>query len=312
MNIPGAARWVKDRLAVLSMLATVALLWESAQAAAAVDPQQEAATTRAVEAIRRAAREIVKAHDDVFVSTPDPEIRQTLGQLGATIHELDSSNAMVTGGPLYQVLGTLCQGSHEAAGRAIYWVWTRKNDRSAVQLAPAARSLNYFFAFRAVMALEGDGAFAIDKLLKLEPKASMIRDYCEITRLSNARPAVVVLSSERFSPWIGAVVTGPITWLASSPKREMEVADFAVRDMPPLLTYDVYWMGQVPPFSSWTFANQDMAAYEEAVRGGKSADSLVLVDRGAKLGPAAMRFLKDCPVDEAPIQSSQFRQMCFK
>ncbi len=92
----------------------------------------------------------------------------------------------------------------------------------------------------------------------------------------------------------------------------MTESEFAVQDMPPLLTYDVYWMGQVPMVPRWTFENQDMAAYERAFQIGKAYDGVVLVDQKASLGDTALRFLRKCRPDETWIESSLFQQMCFQ
>jgi hypothetical protein len=136
--------------------------------------------------------------------------------------------------------------------------------------------------------------------------------YCEALRVAGDAPVIVILDAGRFSPWIGSVVTGPITWLASGPERKMSTSDFAVNGMPPLVTYDVYWMGQLQGVPSWTFSNQDMAAYEQVVQAGSANGSVVLVDQDARLGATALRYLRDCRPEETSLRSSLFHQMCFQ
>jgi hypothetical protein len=179
-------------------------------------------------------------------------------------------------------------------------------------LGSVARALNFLFAFEAVLPYRGADALAIDKFLRLQPKESVFQSYCEAAELAGDRPVLVILDSDAFSPWIGSVVTGRVTWLAASPERHMVESQFAVAGMPPLLTYDVFWLSQVPYFGRWEFPNQDKAAYELAVANSRARDSLVLVDREAMLGTIARSHLAECRGGEPLLKSRLFRQMCFK
>jgi len=312
MNMRSWMARLEPHAGLIVLFALLIVLWQALQAAASFEPDAAYAERRAADAIRQASREILHPGDRVFLSSQNSPVRQALQELRANVYLIDPPDANGVETPLLQVLDDYCQRDEAQEEQAAYWIWTMDNPRTLMLLGQAARALNFFFGFQAVLPYRGSEAFAIDKLLRLQPKDDIISSYCEAGRVAATGPVLVVLDADRFSPWIGSMATGRITWLASGPEREMAASDFAVQDMPPLLTYDVYWMGQVPLFPSWVFTNQDMAAYDRTAQMSKVQAGVVLVDRKAELGITALRYLRECRLEEASLESSLFRQMCFK
>lgn len=286
-------------------------MWLLGQSAGSFDSESGGATDRMVRALEGAIDTAIQPEDVVFLSTRNPELVQAYTRRGPNTLPLDVSGLGDRPDPILSVLEAGC-GNEASAARQIFWVWSPDPGQLGLQWGQTARELRFFYDFQAVLRYQGDEAFAMDKLVRLLPKKYTADRYCEAKRLVGLQPAVLVLDARHFAPWIGAVITGRLTWLSSSPRREMSTSDFAVVDMPPFLAYDVYFMGQVPMLRSWIFQNRDLAAYTSAIAAAKSNGSVVLVDRNARLGAVAARFLRDCPSGQDVKASDLFTQMCLK
>ncbi|RPJ75885.1 MAG: hypothetical protein EHM20_08240 [Alphaproteobacteria bacterium] len=308
----GWIKFFKDNLGKFFIVGFLLIIWQTLQISSSALSPVDISNMRPVEAIRREAKSIIKPGDVVFLSTQNKIIQQTIDQSGASVHKFDSTDETGFNAALQQVLDEYCNQDQKQDKPAIYFIWSNDNKLSAMELSQAARGLNFFFSFQAVLPYKGSDAFAIDKFLRLQPKENIIRRYCEVKRLAGTRQVLLTIDASEFSPWIGSVVTGNITWLANDPIRKMTNSDYAVKDMPPLVTFDVYWMSQLYSNFYWSFENQDLAAYDLAVGQAKAENYLVLVDRHAKLGITALRYLKECDHDQSIPQSQLFRQICIK
>jgi hypothetical protein len=308
-------RWInnsKEKFAGLIILALLVILWQSLRFASSYSPYPEYAKNRHLEAVRQVSPSILKPGDNVFLSTQNSSIQEAIARSGANVYKFDSKDTAGFDAALLKVLDERCRLDPGQAQSGAYFIWTKDNELAAMDLSHAARNLNFFYFFQAVLPYRGADAFAIDDILRLQPKEGLIDRYCEARRLGVNKQVLMIIDTNDFSPWIGSVKTGPVTWLASDPTRNMAVSDFAVKDLPPLLTYDVYWMGQLSFIPYWTFTHQDRAAYEEAVKQAKSQGSVVLVDKGLKLGASTQTFLEQCASGQPPVKSKILRQMCLR
>lgn len=301
----------KNNLGNIAFLILLVILWQSLQVASSINIDGEAETSREIDAIRRASPDIIKPGDIVILTSENPQIRKDIDLLGASIHQFIPTDTNGFQLELTDVLQSYCNSDKDPS-EPVYFIWTQDNKQSAMELSNAVRDLNFFFSFQALLPYEGSSAFAIDKLLRLHPKENMIQRYCEVSALSGNNRVMVVIDANDFSPWIGSVNIGRITWLASNPTRKIEKSDFSVEDMPPLIGYDVYWLGVLDNGFVWTYENQDTNAYNQAVDQIKSQNGIVLMDRKATLSDLAGRFVKECDKETVLLESQLFRQMCLK
>ncbi len=303
---------LKSNFGRILILVLFIIIWQILQFSASSQLDEESSKNRATGAIRQASQNIIKSDDIVFISSHNASILQDVEQIGVSFYEFDSGDTNGFNTALLEVLDKYCstnwaQGNHDA-----YFIWTMDNNQTTMDLSNAARGLNFFFTFQAVLPYEGSNAYAIDKFLRLQPKENIIQRYCEAKRLTITTPVILIIDANEFSPWIGSVISGRVTWLANDPIRKMTNSDYTIINMPPLRTYDVYWLAQLYSNPTWSFENQDMAAYELAVKQGKTQSSIVLVDREARLGITASRYLQKCDNKKTQFESKLFRQMCLK
>jgi hypothetical protein len=304
--------YLKNNIGKFTILALFIILWQTLQISASSSLDEEYSKNRHIDVIRQVSQSIIKPGDIVFLSSHNALIQQAVDRLGASVFKFDSIDAIGFEAVLIQVLDKYCDLDQEQDKPAIYFIWTLDNKQTIMELSNAARGLNFLFGFQALLPYKGSDVFVIDNILGLQPKKNIIHRYCEANKLSGTRQVLLVVDANEFSPWIGSVITGRITWLASDPARNMINSDFAVKDRPPLVSYDVYWSKQLNSNLFWTFENQDMAAYELSVEQAKTQNSLVLVDRQAKLGITALRYLKECDNEQSTIESELFHQVCIK
>ncbi len=146
MRVRGGISSLKDHLGLLIVLGIFALLWQTLQAAAAFELDPNSAAARALDGIHQAAPGIIKRGDVVFVSSQDAELPQRLAQLGASVYELDASDAGGAGSPLLRVLDDRCKLDSARGQPAAYWVWTTEHAQTPVTLgAVRARSEFLFY-----------------------------------------------------------------------------------------------------------------------------------------------------------------------
>jgi hypothetical protein len=304
-------KFLKSNYGNIFILAFFLVLWQTLQISAST-VLDNYSTMRQFGSIEEAAKDILKPDDIVFLSSKNEYVRNAVSQTGASEYKFDSidSNGFETA--LLQVLNKYCTAGTVLDKSNTYFIWTMDNKQTTMEMSKAARGLNFFFTFQALLPYQGSDAFAIDKILRLQPKVNMIRRYCEANKLSGTKSVLLIVDAKDFSPWIGSVVTGHITWLASDPTRTFSNSNYIVKDMPPLVTYDVYWLGQLYSNPSWSFENQDNAAYKLSVEQINTRNSVVFVDRQTGLGSIALRYLKECPIEQSSLASDLFRQLCFK
>lgn len=286
------------RLVLPALLLTLWLLpaWAWSTAGPAL-----AAAARQPELIRRAAAQSIRPGDDVFLSTGDAEVRRVVEDSGAAVHGFDTPAAFPA--QLVTVLDAYCA---RAAYPDAYLVWTG----DAAAMAAPARDVNEYFRFEALLPYKGYNVYAVDKIVRLRPKTEMIARYCEAMDMAGGRDVVVLLEPETFSPWIGSVTTGQVTWLAADPVRTFRLSDFTVVNMPPVAAYDAHWMGITEEGFTWTFKNRDAEAYREVFTRPGAEDALLLMDKGAVIGPVAAGYVMEC--DDRGAVGQYFRKVCLK
>jgi hypothetical protein len=301
------------RIGQFAILVLFVILWQTLQIATTRSLLGEEHTAdRQINVISEVSKRIIKSGDIVFLSTKSAVIGTELDNLGASVNRFNSNDATGFDTQLILVLDRFCNLDQEMMPPVTYFVWTVDSQQTIMELSNAARGLNFYFYFQALLPYKGSNAFAIDKVLRLQPKENLIHRYCEAKKIAESKPVLMVIDGKEFSPWIGSVKTGQITWLSSNPIRQMQNSDYVVIDMPPLATYDVYWMGQIYSKPYWSFENQDTEAYEKAVELIKAQNGIVLVDRQAELVVPAKNFITECDNAQSLLQSQLFRQMCLK
>ena len=302
----------KNNISQFTLLVLFIFLWQTLQISSSTIFNDEDAKNRQIDVIRKVSPSIIKAGDEVILSTHNVYIRKDINQLGASLYEFDSIDPIGFENKLIQILDKYCKNNQEKDNPAYYFIWTKDNNSTTMELSKATRSLNFFFVFQALLPYQGSEAFAIDKILRLQPKENMIRRYCEANKFSGINQGLLIIDANEFSPWIGSVEIGKFTWLANDPTRKMTNSDYSVIDMPPLVTYDVFWLGVLYTPNYWTFENQDTEAYEQVVNQIKGQNGIVLMDRKAALGITSTRFVKECDREKVLLESQLFRQMCLK
>ena len=303
---------LRRNVGLLTLSILLLALWFALERAAGIRPTQAPAAERTTQVLLREMTARLRPDDLVFLSSSSASLRSAAEGAGAILYAVEASQPRDMDSSVQEVLDGRCEPGPEGSRQIIYWIWDEDQDHSPPQLGEAARQLAFVFRFQAVLSHRGDDLLAIDRLLRLVPKDKIIRTYCEAIRVSGSGPVLVILDQSLFSPWIGAVSIGNVTWLSSTPKRVMVPEDFAVKDMPPFLVYDVFWMAQVPERPTWDFVHQDTLAYTVAVRRIMESHGMILVDRGTTLGSTASVHLRECVADEHPVESELFRQMCLR
>jgi hypothetical protein len=304
-------RWIHANAAALMMLALSGMFWLTTRVGAGYDPEAQTDSQRTNDALVQASRDVLHSDDIVVDSTRIAPMVRILSELGVRVYTLNPNLAGTAQAALTELLRRQCSPEADQADTAMYWIWNDDGRSSADTLGPAARPLNFMFAFRAVLPYEGDAAFAIDKFLQLVPRERVIQDYCEVMQLVPEGKVIVLVSPDEFSPWIGPMTTGSITWLASEPGRTLREADLAAIDMPPLIGLDAYWV-QVSYSPAWSFTHQDQKAYEAIEQEARLRAYPVLLGRDAQLGATAASFFRECRPDEARLNSDRFRELCFR
>ena len=286
------------RLVLPALLLTLWLLpaWMTSPAG-----PDEAAAARQPELIRRVAAQSIRPGDDVFLSTMYGGVRRAVEDTGASVHVFDTAAAFPA--QLVNVLDAYCA---RAAYPDAYLVWTG----DAAAMAGPARDVNVYFRFEALLPYEGYNVYAVDKIVRLRPKAEMIARYCEAVEIAAGRDVVAILEPGAFTPWIGSVTTGQVTLLAADPVRTSRLSDFTVVNMPPVAAYDAHWMGITEEGFTWSFKNRDAEAYREVFTRPGVKDALLLIDKGAVIGPVAERYIREC--DDNLNGGVFFRRLCLK
>ncbi|NMB56246.1 MAG: hypothetical protein GYA15_16265 [Leptolinea sp.] len=292
------------RLVLPALLVTLWLLPARVWSPVGEDPF---AAARQANLIRDAIARSIHPGDDVFLSTADKDVRRAVEAAGAAVHAFDPTAPQDF---QIQLAGLLDNHCDRAGGQDIYLVWTDSPGRGAFELGPAVREFNFFFRFQAQLPYKGYNVYAVDKFLRLEPKAEMIARYCEAVDIAAGRDVVAILDPRAFTPWIGSVTTANVTWLAADPKRTTRLSDFAVDGLPPVSTYDAYWMGfQLMDFT-WSYKNSDAEAYREVFSRPGVNDALLLIDKKTIIGLVARGFVREC--DEDVAVGRYFRRVCIK
>ena len=292
------------RLVLPAMLLALWLLPARAWSTAMPDP---AAAARSTDLIRQAAARSIRPGDDVFLSTADGDVRRAVEDAGAVVHTFDPAAPQDF---QVQLAGMLDDHCGRGGGQDAYLIWTDSPGRGAYELGPAVRGLNFFFRFQALLPYEGYNVYAVDKILRLEPKPEMVARYCEAVDTAAGREVVAILDPRAFTPWIGSVTTGNVTWLAADPLRTTRLSDFTVDNMPPVSTYDAYWMGfQVMDFT-WSYTNSDAGAFKEVFNQPGVKGALLLMDKDAVTGPVAGGYVRECEGDGSA--GKYFRRVCTK
>lgn len=286
------------RLVLPALLLTLWLLPAWVWSTAEPDPT---AAARQPELIRRAAAQSIRPGDDVFLSTGDAEVRRAVEDTGAAVHMFDTAAEFPA--QLVTVLDAYCA---RAAYPDAYLVWTG----GAAAMAAPARDVNVYFRFEALLPYEGFNVYAVDKIVRLRPKTEMIARYCEAVDLAGGRDVVAILEPEAFTPWIGSVTAGQVTLMAAHPVRTFRLSDFTVVNMPPVAAYDAHWMGITEEGFTWPFKNRDAEAYREVFTHPGAKDALLLVDKGAVIGPVAEGYVREC--DDNLNGGVFFRRLCLK
>jgi len=258
------------------------------------------------------AQTILKPGDNVILSTGNNSFQDKLEKNDINVYSFDAKNKDDFDHQLLQILDHQCVSSTQFQSPNAYFIWTQDNKNSIMNLGPAAREMNFYFTFQAVFPYQGSDVFIIDKVLRLFPKEKILNRYCEAKRLIENNQAVIIIDKNDFSPWIGSINTSSITWLANNPIRQMKNSDFAVINMPPMITYDVFWMGQLYSEPSWSFKNQDHEAYGKAIENIKKAGGIILKDKGLPLGSVASQYLNECMNNQVTINSPQFEPLCLQ
>lgn len=287
------------------MLVILWLLLGRTASPAQVDPS---VASRQVDLIRQAASQTIHPGDTVLLSTVEADVRRAVDATGASVRAFDPAAPA----DFQTQLAGLLDGYCAANGNPVnaYFIWTDSPGRSAFELGPAVRGLNFFFTFQTLLPYKGYNVYAVDKILRLEPKTMVTTRYCEALNMANGRDVVAILDPRMFTPWIGSVRTANVTWLAADPRRTMRLSGFTIDGLPPLSTYDAHWMGITEAGFTWTFKNRDAEAYREVFSRPGVKDTLLLIDKGAVIGTVAAGFVRECDGDAA--QGQYFRRICLK
>ncbi len=299
-----AAGYFSRHIGRMVLPVIILLLWlmtDSASPSVGVDPS---VVQRTSDLIQQATAQSIQPGDNVLFSTPDDSIHRSLNTTGAILREIDLKSPDAFQTELTALLDGYCSGTMTST--AAYLIWTE----NAFTLGPAMRGVNFFFNFQAVLPYKGYNVYAVDKFLRLKPKTDVIGRYCEARKTAVGRDVVVILEPRAFSPWIGSVRMANITWLASDPLRVMLLSDFTVDGMPPVSTYDAYWLGFDTVGFPWSYKNSDAVAYREVFSHPGVKDSLLLMDKGAVIGPVAGGYVRECEVDDS--ERKYFRRVCAK
>ena len=288
------------RLVLPALLLTLWLLPARVWSPAGADPS---AASRQADLIRDEVARSIRPGDDVFLSTADGDVRRAVDAAGAFVHPFDPAAGPAFTAELVNVLDTYCA---RADYPAAYLVWTG----DAADMAGPARDVNVYFRFEAVLPYEGYNVYAVANIVRLRPKTEMVARYCEAVDTAAGREVVAILDPRAFTPWIGSVTTGNVTWLAADPLRTTRLSDFTVDNMPPVSTYDAYWMGfQVMDFT-WPYTNSDAEAYKEVFSRPGVKDALLLMDVGAFTGPVAQGYVRECEGHDSA--GKYFGRVCIK
>lgn len=287
-------------------------LWQSIMISSTVSFADDDAKNRQINTIIQISKSQLRQGNIVFLSTRNSSVSQNITHLEKSIYPFEAKDVPGFETQLTKVLNSHCSLGQDQVAPVYYFIWTQDTSQTTMDLSSAVRDLNFFFTFQTIMPYEGDSAYAIDKILRLLPKEEIINRYCEVNRISGNETAMVVMEADHFSPWIGSVNTGRIIWLASDPVRTSTTSNFVVKDMPPMISFDVFWMSRFKNGFTWTFMNQDTAAYRQDAQIIKDKNGIVLVDQNAKLGSPALNYLRDCDNGKKLIVSQIFRQMCLK
>lgn len=289
------------RLVLPALLLTLWLLPARVWSLAGADPS---AASRQADLIREEVARSIRPGDDVFLSTADGDVRRAVDAAGAAVHLFDPADAPAFTAELVNVLDTHCA---RADYPAAYLVWTG----DAADMAGPARDVNVYFRFEAVLPYEGYNVYAVANIVRLRPKTEMVARYCEAVETAAGRETVAILDPEVFTPWIGSVTTGNVTWLAAEPERVFRLSDFTVDNMPPVAAYDAYWMGITEEGFTWPFRNRDAEAYRDVFARPGAEDALLLMDKDAVIGPVAQGYVRECD-DEDDFAGKYFRRVCIK
>lgn len=287
------------RLVLPALLLTLWLMPARAWSTAMPHP---AAAARSMGLIRQATARTIRPGDDVFLSTADEDVRRAVDAAGAAVHLFDPADAPAFTAELVTVLDTHCA---RADYPAAYLVWT--ND--AADMAGPARDVNVYFRFETLLPYEGYNVYAVANIVRLRPKTEMVARYCEARKLAAGREVVAILDPRAFTPWIGSVTTGNVTWLAAEPERVFRLSAFTVDNMPPVAAYDAYWMGITEEGFTWPFRNRDAEAYRDVFARPGAEDALLLMDEDAVTGPVAAGYVRECD-DEDDLAGKYFRRVC--
>jgi hypothetical protein len=261
-----------------------------------------------IETIRKISPMIFNTGDTVFLASQNDSIQPDLERLDLTVYNFKPKEFPVFETSLLQWLNHYCESSGSGFPPA-YFVWIEEGDNTVIELANVARSLNFFFKFEAVAPFDGVNSIIIDKIFRLIPKTNLINRYCKALTIAGSNPALVIVNSEDYIPFIGVFQSGSITWLASSPARVgISRSDFEVSHMPGSLQH-IMWAEQFT--SSWNFENQDTIAYERAVKDIAPTHGLVLIDRDTPLGSIASQYFQECSSDQQKVEGSIFRKLCM-
>ena len=300
---------IKKHFGLLAVLIFLGILWVALQGAAKAVPGTVLGKQEQVEAVRQALSQYIKPGDEIFLASQETSIPQELKTLGANTYSFKPSDQTGFDKLLLGWLDKLCQQEGTRAGGRSYFVWTDDQAGTVALLGPATRALIFFSSFEAVVPYEGPGAFANDKILLLLPRAQLVRRYCEVRKLVGKTPVLVVVDVNEFPPLLGSFNLGSITWLASDATRKLNREDYSVKNIPAGQQFSVWSENWA---ESWSFTNQDSAAYELALTNTTKQKGLILADRNISLGSVASRYLVDCIGEQPLLQKSSFKQMCLR
>ncbi len=289
------------RLVLPALLLALWLLPARAWSTVKPDP---AAAARSTDLIRQAAARTIRPGDDVFLSTVDGDVRRAVDAAGAAVHAFDPAGEPAFPAELVTVLDRYCA---RADYPDAYLVWTG----DAAAMAGPARDVNVYFRFGALLPYEGYNVYAMANIVRLRPKSDMIARYCEAVDMAAGREVVAILDPGAFTPWIGSVTTGNVTWLAAEPERVFKLSAFTVDNMPPVAAYDAHWMGITEEGFIWPFRNRDAEAYKDVFNRPGAEDALLLMDKDAVTGPVAEGYVRECEGDDSEA-GEYFQRVCIK
>jgi hypothetical protein len=283
------------------------MLWAAMQGAAKAVPGTVYGKQQQVEAVHQALSQSIKPGDEIFLASQETSVRQELETLGAGIYSFTPRDQTGFETLLLKWLDRHCQQEGTPAGGKSYFVWTDDQAGTVTALGTAVRALIFFSSFEAIVPYEGSGTLATDKILLLLPREQLVRRYCEVKKLVDDRPVLVVVDVNEFPPLLGSYRLGNITWLASNETRVMHRADYEVKNLSVAQQF-IMWSTNFA--DSWSFTNQEAAAFEEAIANITGQKGLILVDRNISLGSVASKHLMDCIGEQPFLQTSSFEQMC--